>query len=87
MGSRFLGRKAQRRAISIVFSIASGRSANCAAISAGGLEAMLARQAAAVVLRNEGAIGDAEQRVMRLDTCRRVPKCTSLVATSGMSLA
>ena len=49
----------------------------------GGFEAMLARQAAAVVLADEGAVGDAEQRVVRLVHILAAPKCTSLVATSG----
>ena len=45
---------------------ASGRSANSAAISARRLETVLRRQPAAVGLGDEPALGDADQRVVRL---------------------
>ena len=64
IGSRGLGRKAQRLAISTVFSIASGRSANSAAISLRRLEIMLGRQPAAVLGGDDLALGDADQRIM-----------------------
>ena len=66
IGLRPCGRKAQRLAISMVLSSASGRSANSSAICVGGLEVVLARQAAAVVLDDVAALGDAQQRVVRL---------------------
>ena len=59
--------KLQRRAITSVLAIASGRSANSSAISAGVLQAVLGRQAAAVLLRDLGAVGDAEQHVVGLE--------------------
>ena len=65
IGLRFRGRKAQRRAISTVFSTASGRSAKSATISSWRLEAVLGRQPPArLLLVDVGAVGDADQRVV-----------------------
>ena len=59
--------KAQRRAISTVFSIASGRSAKSATISSWRLEAVLGRQPPPrLLLVDIGALGDADHRVVRL---------------------
>ena len=58
--------KAQRRAITSVLSQASGRSAKTLAHLGGRLEVVLRRQAAAVGIGDMRALGDAEQRVVRL---------------------
>ena len=52
-----------------------------------GLEAVLGRELAAVGLRDEAALGDADQRVMGLVVVGAVAKNGSLVATSGMPCA
>ena len=53
-------------AISTLAGSASGRSAKSAAISGARLEIMLRRQPAAVLVGDEAALGDGEQRVVRL---------------------
>ena len=71
IGWRAVGRKAQRRAISLVFSIASGRSANSSRICSARLEVMLGAQTAPVVDRDIAPFGDADQRVMRFEIVAR----------------
>ena len=71
IGARSVGRKAQRRAISMVFASASGRSAkSCHHLGLRLLEIVLGAQAPALVDRDIAAFGDADQRVMRLEIVR-----------------
>ena len=58
--------KAQRRAITSVLSTASGRSANSAAISAAVLKRCSGVSRRRLGLADLRAVGDAEQRVVRL---------------------
>ena len=86
-GLRVSAITAQRRAMASVLSQASGRSANSARMAAAGLN-----QCSGVTRRRsrfgqQAALGDAQQRVMRLDTSTGVAKKQSLVATSGMPCA
>ena len=66
IGALVRGRKAQRRAISTVAASASGRSANNAAISARLLKRCSAVELPAVAVRDQPALGDAQQRVVGL---------------------
>ena len=66
IGARISIIAAQRRAIASVLSQASGRSANSMRMSARRLEPVLRRDAAAIAFRQQPALGDRQQRVMRL---------------------
>ena len=65
IGLRFGAANAQRRAITEVFSIASGRSANKRAHVGGGLDPGFGRRADPVVAVDLARLGDAEHGVMR----------------------
>ena len=86
IGLRVVGRNAQRSAISTVEASASGRSANSAAISARVLKRCSGVSCRRSVSRDHAALGDADQRVMRLVVVGACAKNGSLVATSGMPL-
>ena len=69
----------------MVFSIASGRSANSSVILPRGLEIMLGAQTPPLVHRDIASFGDADQRVMRLEIIG-AGEIGSLVATIGRSV-
>ena len=86
-GLRVSAITAQRRAIASVLSQASGRSANSARIVGAGLNQCSGVTRRRSRSRQQAALGDAQQRVVRLVHARASAKKQSLVATSGRPAA